>query len=78
MTKKKTTRTRAEAKKLMWEYYRDNKESLPKWIRECREEIIEALISGHELELVFDISGSKFEPVLEGQVTRPIGLLHPE
>ena len=46
MTKKKTTRTRAEAKNLMWEYYRDNKESLPKWIKECREEIIEELKSG--------------------------------
>ena len=46
MTKKKTTRTRAEAKKLMWEYYSENKASLPKWIGECREEIITSLTNG--------------------------------
>ena len=45
MAKTKETRTRAEAKKLMWEYYRDNKASLPKWIVECREEIISGLIT---------------------------------
>ena len=53
MTKKKTTRTRAEAKKLMWEYYRDNKETLPKWIRECREEVLEQLIQGQSTSDVF-------------------------
>ncbi len=53
MAKKKDVRTRAEAKKLMWEYYRDNKASLPKWIVECREEIIEGLISGDSLEVAF-------------------------
>jgi hypothetical protein len=42
---KKTTRTRTEAKKLMWEYYRNNRASFPKWIREFREEILEILIS---------------------------------
>jgi len=46
MTTKTNKRTRAEAKKLMWEYYRDNKEVLPTWIRECREEIISALVTG--------------------------------
>ncbi len=50
---KKTTRTRAEAKKLMWEYYRDNKESLPKWIREFREEIISELQIGEDVNAVF-------------------------
>ena len=60
MAKKKTTRTRAEAKKLMWEYYRDNKETLPKWIRECREEILAELVSGHPAETVF---GSILESV---------------
>ena len=40
MTTKTKKRTRAEAKKLMWEYYRDNKEFLPNWIRECRENIL--------------------------------------
>ena len=44
---KKTTRTRAEAKKLMWEYYRNNRASFPKWIREFREEILEDLTDGH-------------------------------
>ena len=45
---KKTTRTRAEAKRLMWEYYRDNKVLLPIWIKEFREEIIDLLQSGEE------------------------------
>ena len=49
MTKTKNVRTRGEAKKLMWEYYRDNKASLPKWIGECREEIIGRLMSGNSL-----------------------------
>ena len=46
MAKAKNVITRAEAKKLMWEYYRDNKSSLPKWIGECREEIPDALTGG--------------------------------
>ena len=46
-------RTRAEAKKLMWEYYRANKAALPVWIRECREEIILGLQSGRKCEEVF-------------------------
>ena len=59
MTTRKTTRTRAEAKKLMWEYYSENKASLPTWIRECREEILEELINGTDVgqtfELIIDI-----------------------
>ena len=50
---KKKTRTRAEAKKLMWEYYRDNKDGLPTWIREFREEIIVAILEGRETEVIF-------------------------
>ena len=53
MTKKNGTRTRAEAKKLMWEYYRDNKASLPKWIGEYREEILENLVDGRDVTIVF-------------------------
>ena len=53
MTTKIKKRTRAEAKKLMWEYYRDNKETLPKWIRDYREEIIVCLRSQHEASDVF-------------------------
>ena len=53
MTKKNGTRTRAEAKKLMWEYYRDNKASLPKWIVEYREEILDNLIFGETMEMAF-------------------------
>ena len=53
MRKTKETRTRAEAKKLMWEYYRDNKASLPKWIGEFREEILTSLINGSEVVDVF-------------------------
>ena len=54
MTMKKDVRTRAEAKKLMWEYYSENKASLPKWVRECREQIIEGLQLGIEIHEVFD------------------------
>lgn len=54
MTKKEETRTRAEAKKLMWEYYSENKGSLPKWIRECREEILEQLATGQCVQEAFD------------------------
>lgn len=46
MTNTKDVRTRTEVKELMWEYYRDNKVSIPKWIQECREEIIESLMTG--------------------------------
>jgi hypothetical protein len=49
----KATRTRAEAKKLMWEYYRDNKECLPKWIREYREKILSDLCDGHSVDQSF-------------------------
>ena len=55
MAKTKETRTRAEAKKLMWEYYRDNKASLPKWIGEFREEIITNLISGVSVQVAFEL-----------------------
>ena len=53
MAKKKTTRTRAEAKKLMWEYYSENRSSLPTWISEFREEIIGDLMSGNKIDIVF-------------------------
>ena len=53
MTKKKDVRTRAEAKKLMWEYYRDNKEFLPKWITECREDVIAGIQDGSNVGDVF-------------------------
>jgi hypothetical protein len=53
MAKNKGVRTRAEAKKLMWEYYRDNKANLPKWIGEYREEIIEELAKGQDESHVF-------------------------
>jgi hypothetical protein len=46
---KRTTRTRAEAKKLMWEYYRKNKESLPSCINRLREEILDRLVAGHHV-----------------------------
>ena len=53
MTKTRETRTRAEAKKLMWEYYRDNKTSLPKWIGEFREDILADLVVGVQVEHSF-------------------------
>ena len=46
MTTTTTTRTRTEAKKLMWEYYSENKSSLPNWIGEFREEILESIMGG--------------------------------
>ena len=49
---------RAEAKKLMWEYYRDNKETLPKWIREYREEIISRIQDGSD-------AGDLFAEIIE-------------
>ena len=55
MAKKKDVRTRAEAKKLMWEYYRDNKASLPKWIGEFREDILTAIMYGEDSSEVFSI-----------------------
>ena len=58
MTKKKTTRTRAEAKKLMWEYYRDNMETLPKWIKESREVILADIISGNSVKDSFGAFGT--------------------
>ena len=53
MAKAKNVITRTYAKKLMWEYYRDNKSSLPTWIREFREEILTSLINGSEVVDVF-------------------------
>jgi beta-galactosidase/beta-glucuronidase len=53
MMTNKTTRTRAAAKKLMWEYYKENNADLPKWISEYREEILEALIQGKSPSFVF-------------------------
>ena len=53
-TKNTNTLTRTQAKTVMWEYFRDNKSDLPKWIRECREEILEGLMDGTDVEQVFD------------------------
>lgn len=61
---KKTTRTRTEAKKLMWEYYSENKSSLPTWIREFREEILEELMDGMDV-------GQTFESIID--IETPIG-----
>ena len=52
-TKTKKTLLRNEAKKLMWEYYKENKSTLPKWIVECREEILTALMKGQCVRTVF-------------------------
>ena len=51
---KKTTRTRAEAKRLMWEYYRDNRNLLPKEIRVERETLITDIALGTEVKIAFD------------------------
>ena len=63
MAKKNGTRTRAEAKKLMWEYYRDNKASLPKWIGEFREDILGKLIAGGRVgDLIDEIVSNSIYP----------------
>ena len=51
---KKATRTRAEAKRLMWEYYRDNKAHLPRSIRIQRELILELIIDGAPVTVAFE------------------------
>jgi hypothetical protein len=50
---RKTTKTRAEAKRLMWEYYSGNKDWLPNWIREFREEILNRLVEGYTPDETF-------------------------
>ena len=45
---------RDEAKRKMWLYYKENKNVLPSWIRECREEIITGIESGREAVDVFN------------------------
>ena len=54
-TQTKNTKLRNEAKLVMWNYYQDNKSTLPKWIRECREEILEGLIDGNSVGKVFSM-----------------------
>jgi hypothetical protein len=51
---KKMTRTRAEAKKLMWEYYQENKTLLPKNISVHRESLIADIGLGMTVESAFD------------------------
>lgn len=48
MTTKMKKRTRTEAKRLMWEYYRQNKAILPHSIKYYREEIICELMRGSQ------------------------------
>jgi hypothetical protein len=69
MAKAKDVITRAEAKKLMWEYYRDNKASLPKWIRECREEILTQLALGEPVVGTFSrVVGNETQDMLEEDI----------
>ena len=49
----KQQRLRAEAKLVMWNYYKENKARLPKWIRGYREDVIEGLMNGKDVETVF-------------------------
>ncbi len=51
LTKKQALRE--EAKLVMWNYYKENKTQLPKWIREYREDVIEGLMNGEDVETVF-------------------------
>jgi len=49
----KQQRLREEVKLVMWNYYKENKAQLPKWIREYREDVIEGLMNGEDVETVF-------------------------
>ena len=63
MTKQtNNTLSRTAAKQVMWEYYDENKTRLPKWIRECREEILERLMAG-------DCVVETFDSLTESEVT---------
>ena len=53
MTTTMKKRTRAEAKRLMWEYYKENKRYLPHWIRFHREEVLDEIVNGAEPISVF-------------------------
>ncbi len=50
----KKQRLREEAKLAMWNYYKDHKPWLPKWIGEYREEILSAIQSGRNVEVAFN------------------------
>ncbi len=73
MTKKTTTRSRTEAKKLMWEYYSENRVSLPTWIRECREEILEELMNGTDVGQTFESMVNIDTPI--GEIGAPVGTI---
>ena len=49
----KRQRLREEAKLVMWNYYKENKAQLPKWIRGYREDVLEGLMDGENVETVF-------------------------
>ena len=52
--KNKDTTTRDQAKTMMWEYYRDNKHNLPKWIRKFREDLLVEIIQGQDVVQAFE------------------------
>ena len=45
--------TEQEAAEVMWTYYRANRATLPSWIIECREVILELLLKGLSVEKAF-------------------------
>ena len=46
--------SRAQAKELMWTYYREHRRLLPAWIREFREEILSGMMKGDGVQQTFD------------------------
>ena len=50
--------TQAQAAEMMSDYYRQNRSSLPSWIRECREVILELLLAGLPAEQAFKQAAS--------------------
>jgi hypothetical protein len=65
LTKKQSLRE--EAKLVMWNYYKENKGRLPKWIRGYREDVLEGLMNGRDVQTVFST-------IIE-TVERELGLL---
>jgi hypothetical protein len=56
---------REEAKLVMWNYYKENKTTLPVWIKEYREDVIDGLMNGEDVESVFSTIVDDVERELE-------------
>jgi hypothetical protein len=62
ITALKLEQLRAESKRVMWEYYSAHKTTLPKYIKEYREDIIIGLMKGLSVEEVFNSVTEEISP----------------